>query len=333
MECSSVKCVKPDNDRTVSCWLCLNFYHLKCSGSALRARDADALADPQKFLHWTCSSCKSVGVEFYKFFKSFKDEFEKINTEFQSLQSKFNNFGKLFSEYKKLDEHVTYPPKSLAKRKMKNVVNAESQDNFQNGQLTVNTGHDSASPLQSPLSSPGTSLTSVNTGFALPSIVIGATGGANSPTGATGSANSPTANVIDPSCSVDNRYNSATSFTPVVLTDSIQPDPKPLRAVPPNKSIFVSRLALDTSIEDVEHFIKSKCGEDAVISTYKFVYSQPRSISSFKITVVSDVFKNIVDSSFWPVNTFVREYIVRERRGKVARLSEQASSSSKNCLN
>ncbi|KNC23962.1 hypothetical protein FF38_09062 [Lucilia cuprina] len=73
-----------------------------CSG--LKVRDADALADPQKSLHWTCLNCKNENVEFYNLFKNSKDEFDKIYKEFISLQAKFVKFGKLFTKYQNLEK-------------------------------------------------------------------------------------------------------------------------------------------------------------------------------------------------------------------------------------
>lgn len=88
----------------------------------------------------------------------------------------------------------------------------------------------------------------------------------------------------------------------------------PLRAIPPRKTIFISRLANNTSIDDIDYYIKSKVGEQAEILIQKFQYSQPRSIASFKLTVSAELFQILLDLNFWPENTLVREYVYKERQ-------------------
>lgn len=92
------------NDRMMSYWFCLGSYNFKCSD--LKARNVDALGDSSQSLHWRCPRCKPINVEFYKFFISYKNEFEQFQKEFSSLQSKLAKFGDLFTNFNKLDNFV-----------------------------------------------------------------------------------------------------------------------------------------------------------------------------------------------------------------------------------
>ena len=56
-----------------------------------------------------------------------------------------------------------------------------------------------------------------------------------------------------------------------------------------------------------ENYIKSKFNFSPDILIKKFTYSEPRNVTSFKLTVPNDLFETIIDPVFWPNNTFVRE--------------------------
>lgn len=108
--------------------------------------------------------------------------------------------------------------------------------------------------------------------------------------------------------------------------------PRELRVLPPKKHLFVSRFASETTVDDINFYIKSKLNLNENIVAYKFSYAQPRSITSFKISVSSDVFNQLMDTSFWPEHTLVREFLTRpkERTSNVARLPPTIPSVSKN---
>ena len=112
--------------------------------------------------------------------------------------------------------------------------------------------------------------------------------------------------------------------------NNVQIKHNPLRAIPPKKTIFVSRLASETTIEDIEFYIKSKMDQNIEFSTYKFNYSQPRTITSFKITVPLDIFDTIVDPGFWPVSTLVREYQYKEHQRNAVHLPSRNPNAPKN---
>ena len=79
--------------------------------------------------------------------------------------------------------------------------------------------------------------------------------------------------------------------------------------VPPNaKTIFVSRFAADTTCKQIIDFVCENLPEKTQVSVIKIKTKPGREKLSFKITVPEKFFDTVVDSSFWPEHTLVREY-------------------------
>lgn len=310
MACANKNCSITGTDRMVSCWLCLSYYHLKCCG--LKARDADALADSTKNLQWSCPNCKPIGIEFYNMFKSSKDEFEKINKEFLSLQTKFAQFGELFTKYPNLENFVVSP-----KRNKTNLSPVASQN------LSVASNSLECFSFSSNLQTPITANSVVR------SVTPSKENASSLLENRSSDAENVNINGIEPSPSHQNMPSNEIS-----TGSSISPslNPKPLRAIPlkKNKSVFVSRLASDTTVEDVVFYIKNKLSTNSFVSAYKYTYSQPRSITSFKITVGDELYNYLIDPNFWPVHTFVREYVYNQNQRNVARLPSIVLNNQKN---
>lgn len=333
MECSNAKCSITGNDRMVSCWLCTKHYHLKCSG--LKARDADALDDPQKFLHWTCPCCRNISVEFYNLFKDSKAEFDKINKEFLVLQTKLSIFGQLFNNYPSLEKFVNSKNTPLPKNKNSNADSVEAQNcvTVISDQI-ADSIHSSKSDIRPPISNSYSPSHLIDTENAVLASHVESNCSPFQPysSGPVTSVRSVNNNNLLLNCA-SNEYNvnlahGLNQSAPV--SNLTQVIPKPIRAIPPRKNIFVSRLASETTGEDVEFYIKSKLRTNCLMTVYKYVYSQPRSIVSFRITLPDEEFKHVVDPSFWPENTFVREYVFKERQRDAVRLPAAVTNVSKN---
>ncbi|XP_065368733.1 uncharacterized protein LOC135961166 [Calliphora vicina] len=318
MECSNVNCQITGNDRMVSCWLCVGCYHLKCSG--LKARDADSLADTQKSLHWTCPNCKNISVEFYNLFKSSKDEFDKINKEFLLLQTKLIKYGELFTKYSNLEKFTSSANILSPKRKKTNSGSVPPYITCSKA-----AGSTSSSDVDTNFP-PGNTNLNINPSFPVEENVITSEIYPRSP------LESTTMNMMD--------INTGTTFIPV--TSAIQPvvihpaqnstNIHPLRVIPPKKTIFISRFAFDTSIDDIEYYIKTKLNLDVEMVIYKFKYSQPRTIASFKIMVPPEIFDHLIDPRFWPDNALIREYVYRDnqRSANTVHLPSRSTNFSKN---
>ena len=97
---------------------------------------------------------------------------------------------------------------------------------------------------------------------------------------------------------------------------SVQPSasPKDVVALPPRKTIFISRLAADTTENDIIAFINKKINDVSNIVINKFNFSNPRITSSFKIFVPGDLFDGLLNPSFWPQNTLVKEFVFKNKK-------------------
>ncbi|XP_016954032.1 uncharacterized protein LOC108027216 [Drosophila biarmipes] len=96
---------------------------------------------------------------------------------------------------------------------------------------------------------------------------------------------------------------------PVALP--IIPIPDILRAVPPLKAVFVSRLTTSTTEEGLKHYIVAKLSypdpEDIVVR--KIYNKQRRKISSFKVLAPDPVYFRILSPGFWPEHIVVHEFL------------------------
>ena len=296
MNCLNINCNISGTKRMVSCWLCLGYYHLKCSG--LRARDADALLDASKSIHWTCPNCRKVNTEFYNFFKSFKGEFEQLNKDFMSLQGKLIKFGEVFTKYSNLDELSKSHHNSSPKRKKladKSPVipiitypSSEFPDNTSSSLL-------SASSLATPIKSIEPNLPLSNSVNPIPSLLVPSLGN-----------------------TVESPYPSLTSISssnnvpnPSIASFETGPEPRELRILPPRKTIFATRFYHDTTVDDIRNYMKVKFNN--VIPDNVNIYKiNARNRASFKIIVPVELFDQVVNTNFWPKNALVREFICRE---------------------
>ena len=86
---------------------------------------------------------------------------------------------------------------------------------------------------------------------------------------------------------------------------------------PKKKTIFATRFAVDTNVEDMKFYILSKiknCNPDEIL-LFKI---NSRKRGSFKIIVPDNLFQQIVNPEFWPKHALVREFIYSE--SNIARL-------------
>mgnify|MGYP003557574377 FL=1 len=142
---------------------------------------------------------------------------------------------------------------------------------------------------------------------------------------------------VNPAFFQNSHQNFISSNPEPVITPSTSnvinlPESIRLKIIPPNKSIFISRFAFDTSTADIDNYIKSNINIKAenFISIKKFTYSEQRNVTSFKLTVSFDLYDKLIDPSFWPDYTFVREYIIKDnpRRNNIVRLPSSLNSNS-----
>ncbi|XP_058983424.1 uncharacterized protein LOC131804490 [Musca domestica] len=288
MNCSMINCKQLVSDEPmVSCWLCLDSYHVRCI--QLSPRTADNLRE-NKGLRWCCTKCRVLDAEFYKFFKKTRTELQDIGTEFRSLADRFEKYKEMLDQTTYLDQFLQSPPDSLRKRKKPTEVTLDKPMNEIITQkiplITIQ---------ETPSKTASSSICNQNR-----AIVTDLTPSKNPSTSKSAPLSIPTSELTP---SVSKKFFSLKSR---------QPSPPNLRVVLPKRTVFAARFAASTSEDDVLSFIKSKINIDDEIKVFKFKYAEKRSKASFKILVPEDIFEIIVNPSFWPAKAVIHEYIYKE---------------------
>lgn len=300
MDCLNKKCsIKNLDERMLSCWLCHGLIHFKCSGIPTLAAEATQKHDG---LHWRCNNCKKVGVDFYKFFQERKSIFLGIQKEMSNLSQRISEYGNLFDRFISLETYEFPPQIPSQQSSLQQYSPSQLSPRRKSARIASKTDTVNINP--------------VNAGNAVDNHMD-----------------------VVPSTSKITENNTAEklSFSDVTklynpITNNTENAPRELRVIPPKKHVFVSRFAAETTVDDLNYYIKTKLNSNDEILTHKFSYSQPRSITSFKITVSSDIFNKIIDPRFWPDNTLVREYISKPRQSinNIARIPSIVSPNQKN---
>jgi len=84
-------------------------------------------------------------------------------------------------------------------------------------------------------------------------------------------------------------------------------DTTKLRAVVKKKWIFVSRLAVDVTVEDIKQYL----GKAEITAECFELKTKYNTYKSFKVGVNAEHTDKLLDSDFWPVNTLVREFVIK----------------------
>eukprot|EP00099_Drosophila_melanogaster_P006261 NP_001247216.1 uncharacterized protein Dmel_CG43446, isoform A [Drosophila melanogaster] len=96
---------------------------------------------------------------------------------------------------------------------------------------------------------------------------------------------------------------------PVVLP--LHTNPVILKAVPPMKAVFVSRLVTSTTEDALKHYIVAKLSypnpDDIIVR--KIYNKQRRKIASFKVMAPDPIYYTILNPGFWPKHIIVHEFV------------------------
>lgn len=303
MECVFDKCNVSDlSERFITCWLCDNNVHLKCAG--FNGRHFDKFADTSNGIRWSCHNCRKLDIDFCRLYKDTRKSILDLNNDLSSFMSKFKLLENMFLNFKWPESTIASP---ITKRKKPssspniasslNPIITESRDLL--GFLSpINRNHPAITPSLVP------EKMVVNTKDSIEKCNPSGPPAPNKPI-ATNSSN----------LSLTIHPPPVHSPTAISLPSTSTNGSCDLVVVPPRKTIFISRLACSTSEENIRSYILSKCSEfnDNDCTIFKFNYTTPRDISSFKIIVPHHIFEVIVNENFWPCGVLVKEFIPRER--------------------
>lgn len=322
----------------LTCWLCDGHAHVKCAG--FNGRHFDKIASKESGLRWSCWDCRQFDVDFYRLFKEAKNGFSALNNDLSSLMSKFKVMEEMFNKF-------MWPENLLSSPRRKKASGDRNSDNLQSDiPLTPNFDHLGrlfVSPLPSSVAVSVTSLP--NTAPTVDSIrecldvVPNNVSSHVSVTPATPNSISVVSELNKGIPEIDiSLERGQVSALPTVSkgTVSSAPSTRPLEStpvsgdlvvVPPRKTIFISRLSSDTSIENIVNYVKLNFSEfnDNDCRILKFNYSGPRDISSFRIIVPVKVFGVLSEQSFWPDGVLVKEFIPRNKPRRVGPVDLQRS--------
>lgn len=302
MSCININCaVKSDNERQIACWLCDNLSHAKCAGIA--ARVADCL-NVDRGVRWCCPKCKKIEISFYRFFKGMQSEFSEMERDLSALSYRFSKFTKMFNEFPEIDQFVNSPSRSSQKRKGAPKQTIPSLNvNASPCLIEVNSPMpDSENPETRQISGESVALTSVvvpdNLGFSQQQAEMSS----------------------DSGNTVSLRPCSSGSQT------------RELTVIPSRRSVFVSRLSPDTTVDDINFYLSSRVDSLDSISIYKLNSTFSNRVASFKILVSDTMFGKLVDFNFWPSGALVKEFVYRDnfRRSNLASLPKPNVTAPKN---
>lgn len=303
MVCFYTNCkVKGNCDQQfLCCWVCDAQAHLSCAG--FNGRHLDMISDRSKGLRWSCVNCRALDIDFYRMFKDAKLVISRMKSDFVTVMENLNKMESLFNKF----EYVDGSPK---RKKTALDIDTGNSNSLPNPAYLISLLSPGVGDNVLQVSTPSTCNPAPNLAAVSSQLEIPATAD-YIPTDSDESSQTPVVN----QASVVNYASAVPSTSTVEISqDSGQKSIHSLVVVPPRKTVFLSRLASDTTVNDIGDFIRSnysEIGDD--IAIFKFNNSQPRDISSFKISVPGKFFNDIVNKSFWPEGVLVREFVHRDR--------------------
>lgn len=353
MSCMNKNCQYNSYDeRMIHCWLCRNLCHVKCAG--LSARTADGL-NVDKGVRWCCVNCRKVELDFYNFFRSLQSEFSEMEKGFTNLFTRFSEFSKMFKDYPDMDK-LAKSPASTPKRKKSNKKSVPGPTLQSQNLIGFESPHPSTSSAV--LAAPsichdklhGNSAVSKPTVVTVPSFTNSATALEEEPPEIIISQSStgltPGSVTIPPPSTEGIPIQESLGPTDMRSVDNVRPtthvvslpstgtrsQPRALTVVPARRAIFVSRFAPDTTVDDIRYFISCKGTTASSIDVFKLKSSYSERRSSFKLIVSVDLFPIMLNSNYWPVGAFVKEFTYDDNRrhNKTARLPARTTPASKN---
>ncbi|XP_070072696.1 uncharacterized protein [Drosophila takahashii] len=330
--CTAKKCEYNNiisGDTFLICWLCDNCAHVKCAGAGFNGRIGDLISKKVGFT-WSCTACREMTDEMRTFMRQTRTGFMEVrklltsmNDKFLAVESQFLGL-KILSESpkRKIPNNLQLPANGLTTTMLSTPTGANIMEHspiYLTPSLppahTTPSGSSDNLPMQShsalAAASPGNIPPEQNLatpGLQLvPDVSVSASCAVStindlpSPRRlAPGRSNIPLSGV--PSRTDQRKSVGTPAVSGIPLSGVIQ------------KSIFVSRLNPEATAEDVKIYLCDKLlAPDNAISVYKFNFKQKRNISSFKILLTDHLFPKALDSTIWPVNTLVHEYLQKDK--------------------
>ncbi|KNC33884.1 hypothetical protein FF38_14260 [Lucilia cuprina] len=231
--------------------------------------------------------------------KSYKAEFEEIKKDFSALQDNFTASPK--PKRKRTAKPSSPPPKDLSVAAVNNIQCAVTESPIQKQNPYPDQIPTPVSPKQITVTPSPTlnTVTYVNVVLDQNSNIAPANLSVVPPKSVTVNpiTNTHTPEITPlPSTSSNVSTNMNASNQPINSFSAVS-TPKPVKTIPPRKTIFATRFALDTTVNDVDYHIKSNLGMELYNDVQVFKINA-RNRASFKIIVPESIYDRLVHPKF-----------------------------------
>lgn len=310
----------------VACFGCCNLFHSKCA--KLNKSCAEVLQKTNtNGLQWFCVSCRSLSTSVLctklANFQKAVDKFDSLAQGLMGLSSQLRI---------DLTELTNFISKSNATKPSSGTTQDSGMRTRKNSSLSlggvspptsvipvIRVDISPATPITSlsPADNPtDTSCNTANVSNTVPALTSSTAVTPAPPFTAHGETTSSVSTVT---ASSNSGTASSTALASTQPSSLLSTNPVQLVVVSRivKKSIFVSRLATDTSEQNILDYIVSRINMGVDIDNVhcrKFKFNGAREVSSFKITPPEELFQQLLSSDFWPTGVIIHEFVVRPRR-------------------
>ena len=290
VECSSDNCLCRSNASLPYIWCHLCQTFIHAKCAGVKAVVADAIKDSNVSIYWICKKCKLPANKLFLVLRKMHEAYNDINKKFKDCSESFEKINDAFKEYKCLEELG-----SASELNQKADTKADTNS-------TTSASSSSSMTLNSLIIPPiPDTLSPMNDSSLLTSLA--------SHDSSNGTLSSSHAN----------RLPSSQFLTAPNLI-----------VANPLKSVFISRLHISTTENDVLDYIlfrhQNLKSSEVIVSKFKFK-SVSRRVASFRISIPSNSSLDILNPSFWPDGLIVHEYITRPKPPNIPSFTTQSPSS------
>lgn len=295
-------CNIEDSSPVIHCSVCCNAFHYKCVFPGVPSSVYDHLVD-MVGIYWYCPADRALSVP------KLLDRISLISTGRFSVESKPNTVTRQIQ---------TSPLQSPVRMILRAKRPAPTVENVSKKRQKKAPTSSTKSSTTSHQSTPTTSATATSK---IPASTF------HSPTTSSMSAPASQPSTLDPAIEDTPRQEKVAVTPKPILKPAVLPssahvsvvneDPVDnlLTVVPPNRSVFLSRLEKHTSVENVKLYIQQKFNISTGFGVRKFD-AQSSTFSSFLIRCDDTIFETFLDSKAWPKNMKVSEFFHRRTRRK-----------------
>lgn len=301
--CSVSHCCDSNNINLFKCsGVCDKTFHAKCA--KITQPMADRVIASDSGIYWYCVDCRNVNL----FAMSFKlsrmgDEFSRLSKDFLNVSKDLASIQDTFNKIKEFPNGVPeiVIPGSVDVTHNVTIPFPISSSSFNTGNPPVTNTNFSNVTVRKKKVASNSPVTSID--MSKPTVRKKKN---KTPTSSSGNLTSTISNNsnINIGSDVDNQLTS-------------------LQAISPSKTLFISKLVKSITPEDVLHHIRGLLSKSVNFTNVNFecikcykISKKDSFVSSFKISVPSNIFSFLLSPSVWPTHTLVKEFVSNNSRNR-----------------